>query len=390
MPTAASRAAGRKNSATAAPPPALFFETMHAFHRTAALMAALDLDLFTRIAQGAATTAELAEECLVTRRGLRILLDHLVIMGFLRKVARKGGDSAYLLTPECALYLDRRSPSSMAGAMKFLADPRMTEIARDITEAVRSGGTLMPDGGTTQREFAGWVEFARGMAPMMQGPAEFIAELVTGAGARPRPPFTSKAPTRSRVAPQGKLRVLDVAAGHGLFGIAIARRHPQAEIVALDWPAVLQVAKENARQAGVTERYRTLPGSAFEVDFGSGYDLVLLTNFLHHFDRATNVQLLRRAQAALKPGGRALALEFVPDEDRVSPPMAAGFALIMLLDTPAGDAYTFRELDGMFREAGFAPARLHAVPNSPQTVVVAEKQAPASSRPSPAKARAKG
>jgi 2-polyprenyl-3-methyl-5-hydroxy-6-metoxy-1,4-benzoquinol methylase len=167
----------------------------------------------------------------------------------------------------------------------------------------------------------------------------------------------------------GPMRVLDIAAGHGLFGIEIARQNPQAHIVALDWARVLEVAGENARKAGVADRYQQLPGSAFEVDFGGPYDAVLLTNFLHHFDAPTCVSLLRKVHAALDPGGISATLEFVPNEDRVTPPMAAGFSLTMLISTAAGDAYTFRELEAMHREAGFQRIEAHPVPNSPHTVV---------------------
>jgi ubiquinone/menaquinone biosynthesis C-methylase UbiE len=165
------------------------------------------------------------------------------------------------------------------------------------------------------------------------------------------------------------MRVLDIAAGHGLFGIEIARQHPQARIVALDWPKVLDVAEENARNAGVAGRFERLPGSAFDVDYGGPYDAVLITNFLHHFDAATCVGLLKKVRAALMPGGISATLEFVPDEDRVSPPMAAGFSLTMLTSTVAGDAYTFRELEAMHREAGFHGMQSHPVPRSPHTVV---------------------
>ncbi len=63
-------------------------------------------------------------------------------------------------------------------------------------------------------------------------------------------------------------------------------------------------------------------------------------------------------------------LEFVPNEDRVSPPMAASFSLTMLASTPSGDAYTFRELEAMYREAGFGGTTAHPIPNGPHTVVV--------------------
>jgi len=115
-----------------------------------------------------------------------------------------------------------------------------------------------------------------------------------------------------------------------------------------------------------------LPGSAFDVEFGGPYDAVLLTNFLHHFDVPTCVGLLKKVHAALRPGGRAATLEFVPNEDRVSPPMPAAFSLTMLTSTVAGDAYTLSELTAMYEEAGFTAISSLAIPMSPHTVVVGE------------------
>ena len=118
------------------------------------------------------------------------------------------------------------------------------------------------------------------------------------------------------------------------------------------------------------DRYDLLPGSAFDVEYGGPYDIVLLTNFLHHFDPPTCTGLLKKVHAALKPAGRAATLEFVPNEDRVSPPMAAAFSLIMLVSTVAGDAYTFRELEAMYRDAGFDGITAHPIPRAPHTVVM--------------------
>ena len=170
-----------------------------------------------------------------------------------------------------------------------------------------------------------------------------------------------------------KLKVLDIAAGHGLFGIAFAKNNPQAEIHALDWKSVLEVAKENAQNAGVADRYHTIEGSAFDVEFGNGYDVVLLTNFLHHFDPPTCETLLRKVYAALAEGGRAVTLEFIPNEDRVTPPDTAGFSLVMLVGTPSGDAYTFAELERMFANAGFSRSTLHPLSPTIQQVVISEK-----------------
>jgi ubiquinone/menaquinone biosynthesis C-methylase UbiE len=169
---------------------------------------------------------------------------------------------------------------------------------------------------------------------------------------------------------EGPMRVLDIAAGHGLFGIEIAKQNKQARVTGLDWAPVLRVALKNAEKAGVHDRYDMLPGSAFDVDFGGPYDAVLLTNFLHHFDKPTCVSLLKKVRGALKPGGRAATLEFVPNEDRVSPPMPAAFSMTMLTTTAAGDAYTFSELKAMYEEAGFKGTKAHVIPMSPHTIVM--------------------
>jgi 2-polyprenyl-3-methyl-5-hydroxy-6-metoxy-1,4-benzoquinol methylase len=166
--------------------------------------------------------------------------------------------------------------------------------------------------------------------------------------------------------------VLDIAAGPGAYGIEIAKRNPKAQIYGQDWKNVLAVSVEAARSAGVEDRYHTIPGSAFEAGLGNDYDLVLLPNFLHHFDHEKNVALLKRVRAALKPGGRVATVEFVPNDDRVSPPMAAAFSLMMLGSTAAGDAYTFSELAAMMRDAGFSRSTQQPLPPSPQTLILTE------------------
>jgi cyclopropane fatty-acyl-phospholipid synthase-like methyltransferase len=109
------------------------------------------------------------------------------------------------------------------------------------------------------------------------------------------------------------------------------------------------------------------------VDYGTGYDVVLLTNFLHHFDKETCEKLLRKVHAALAEGGRAVALEFVPNDDRITPPQAAAFSMQMLGGTPGGDAYTFAEIDEMYRNAGFTRSEMHELPPTIERVVIGYK-----------------
>jgi ubiquinone/menaquinone biosynthesis C-methylase UbiE len=325
------------------------FDAFTAYQRTAALKAAVDLDVFSTIGAKGATAGEIAARSKASPRGVRSLCDRLVADGFLAKE----GDR-YSLGADAAAFLDRSSPGFVGSALTFLTSPTIMAAFAHLTEAVRRGGTAVPEEGTLAPEHPVWVEFARAMGPMAAMVAEMLANVLAGDG-----------PVRGTV--------LDIAAGHGHYGIAMARHNPEARIIAQDWPNVLEVAAENAAKAGVADRFAKLPGSAFEVDLGHNHAVVLLTNFLHHFDPPTNEGLLRRVHAALAPGGRAVAAEFVPDENRIEPREAASFSLTMLASTPAGDAYTFSEYQRMFRAAGFADVSLVDLVPSPQRVVIAKR-----------------
>jgi hypothetical protein len=151
---------------------------------------------------------------------------------------------------EAALFLDRNSPACFGSSVHFLLHPRLLAPFLDLSQVVRTGRTTLPEEGTVSHDHPIWVEFARHMAPMVYPAALEIAELVAG---------------------EGKVRVLDLAAGHGLFGITIAQRNPQAHITALDWPNVLAVASENATKFGVPDRHSLLAGDAFAVEFGGPF-----------------------------------------------------------------------------------------------------------------------
>jgi len=279
-----------------APSPGIVFDTLQAYQRSVALRGAIDLDLFTAIADGNKSVSAIAARVKASEKGTRVLCDYLTMIGFLVK---DGGE--YSLTPDSAAFLSRHSPGYMGTMARFLMNPEIAGLLEDITSVVRHGG-----------------------------------------------------------------------AGHGLYGIAFAKHNPNAKVTGVDWANVLEVAKENATKADVSDRYSTIAGSAFDVDFGSDYDIVLIPNFLHHFDVATNEKLLRKVHAALAPQGTVITPEFIPNEDRISPPRDAMFSMQML-STPAGDAYTFSELEEMFRNAGFTRNEMRELSPFPQRLVVSQK-----------------
>jgi 2-polyprenyl-3-methyl-5-hydroxy-6-metoxy-1,4-benzoquinol methylase len=334
-------------SIAAAPSPELLFQTLNAYQRTAALKTAIELDVFSAIHDGAQTAPALAERLGTSTRGIRILCDFLVVSGLITKA----GDR-YALTPDTAVFLVRQSPAYMGGTFTFLGMDQIVRNFDGLTTTVRRG-TVPPQSNTVSVENPVWEEFARAMVPMMAMPAQAIADILGGAASGPQ-------------------RVLDIAAGHGIFGITLAQRNPQAEVVAVDWPRVLTVATENAAAMGVAARHGTVAGDAFTVDWGGCYDVALVTNFLHHFDVPTCTSFLRKVHASLAEGGRIVILEFVPNEDRVSPPIPAAFAMLMLAGTESGDAYTMPELTSMLEAASFHDVTRHDL-QGPQTVIVAAR-----------------
>ena len=337
------------SAAAPKPSPEIVFGTLTSYQKAFALKAAVELDLFTAIAEGATDSVSLAKRVNAAERGVRILADYLSIEGLLRKE-----NGRYSLPLDSAVFLDKRSPAYMGAMAEFLCSKENIQNMWLLTDSVRKGGTASNIGDNSKPVDDRWVTFARAMAGMAGPMGNVLSQIVSSNPAK-------------------EIKVLDIAAGHGMYGITVARNNPGVRLTALDWPAVLEVAKENAQKFGVADRFSVRPGSAFDAELGEGYDYIFITNFLHHFDVPTNEMLLRRFHGALKPGGKAITVEFVPNDDRITPPMAAAFSLVMLAHTDSGDAYTFAEYQKMHEAAGFKSCVLQTVAELPQQLVIGEK-----------------
>lgn len=329
--------------------PIPFFEVVTGFQRSAAMKTAVELDIFTEIGKGNRTAAAIAEAAKASERGVRIICDCLTVMNFLTKK-----DGEYELNDLSATFLDTRSHTFVGRAVDFLmSDAQMRGFA-DLTNAVRRGGADPAGNASIEADSEMWVKFARGMMPLMYPTAEMTAANIG-------------------LPADAELEILDIAAGHGIFGILAAKQYPNAQVYGADWSNVLVVAKENAEKFGLADRYHTIEGDAFETDLGSDYDVILVPNFLHHFDAKRCTSFLRKCNSALKDDGKVITVEFVPNDDRVSPMHEAMFALIMLAATPGGDAYTFTELKKMAEDAGFSRNEHVSLEPMPSHLVVSMK-----------------
>jgi ubiquinone/menaquinone biosynthesis C-methylase UbiE len=331
------------------PSPDRFLRTVNAYRESATLKGGIDLDVFTAIGGGVTTAADLARLRGTSAKGMRILCDCLTTLGFLEKDA-----GSYALTPDSAVFLDRRSADYLGDAVYFLLGPLFTANIGDVAAAVRKGGVVSSARGSDEAGHPEWVAFARAMTGMQRLPARRVAE-------------------RFALPQDRSVKILEIAAGSGIFGVTLAARYANVRITAVDWPNVLEVARENAVAAGVAGQIEYRPGDAFAIDFGREFDIALIVNFLHHFDAPTCTALIRRVGAALHADGCIVAVDFVPDEDRTSPPAAAMFALQMLRQTPDGDAYTAGDYRSMFNAAGFTDLQFEPMPPTAYTWISAKR-----------------
>jgi SAM-dependent methyltransferase len=339
--------AAPKTNAVEVSPAALLTGTF-GFAITCVLVSAVELDLFTAVDNGANTVEKLAEQTSCSPRGLRILLNALAGIGYLSKE-----DGRYALTPFAAIYLSKKS-RTYAGAVA-LHSKMLRDNWDHLTEVVRTGKSRRAvEGGPDRGEF--FSEFVGSLYGMNTPAAEAVARLLWNA--KPPSPCT----------------VLDIGAGSGVWSLALARAVPHAKVTVADWPAVIEKAtKKFVAREKVEDRYNYLPGNFREVDFGeSAFDVVYLGHICHSEGAENSRILLQRLHRALKPGGRLVIADMVPDEARRETTFALLFAVNMLVNTEDGDTFTFGEYRQWLEASGFGQVRTLDVP-APSPVIVATK-----------------
>lgn len=292
-----------------------------------ALVAAIELDLPSRIAEGNNTAQKIAAAAGTAEGATRRLLDALVALGYLKK-----SNQSYRLMPGTAEYLVRGKPLYMGD--NALIGKMTTAAWSMLPEVVRSGRPINPGASEEQRQ-------------------EFFAKLVPALFANN---FNAAGAAVARLTPKEKAgikRILDIGAGSGAWSIPFARALRKARVTVVDYPAVTKVTREYAERWGVGDKYDYIEGDFNQVEFGSGFDLAILGHILHGGGPESARGLLRRCCAALNPGGMLLVAEFVPNDDRTGPDTALLFGLNMLINTPDGDVYTMREYREWLKDAGF-------------------------------------
>jgi SAM-dependent methyltransferase len=330
--------------------PAGLMQMMQGAQATALLATGIQLGVFEKLDGGALDAKRAAERIHCPERSTHVLLDALSALGLLQK----RGDT-YALSPVASDFLVPSKPTYLGGMANIFAGPMMWSANARLADAVRGGGTILPEHAETPNH-PFWETFAQSTSGIAF-PSAMVLDSLVG----------------EFVASKPKARVLDVAAGSGIYGYTLAK-HPNVQLTTLDWPKVLVHTREWAKRMNVdASRVRYIEGNLFDVDWSGTYDVVLLSHVYHHFDAKTCESLTRKAAEHVAPGGRLVIQDFLYDAE-LRNPMGALFAVTMLIWTRAGQTYSVDDYSGWLTRAGLGAPTVHPSQGMPATFLVATKK----------------
>jgi ubiquinone/menaquinone biosynthesis C-methylase UbiE/AraC-like DNA-binding protein len=304
--------------------------------------------VFDVLDSGPLSLNEIAQATGASERGLAAILNVLVGLNFLAKDT----EGQYALTPESAAFLVSTKPSFQGGILRHTSEHLLPKWLR-LHEIVAVGA---PDSAVNRQETgsAFFENFVNDIFPMSYPAAQDLAHYL-------RLDLMS-----------GPLSVLDLAAGSGVWGIALAQSAPAVSVRAVDWPGVLPVTRKTVARFDLADRFTFAAGDLLEADFGAGHHVATLGHILHSEGAERSQALLKKTFAALAPGATIAVAEFLVNADRTGPVNGLIFAVNMLVNTERGDTYSFEEIAAWLAEAGFVDARTLAS-RGPSPLILANK-----------------
>lgn len=307
--------------------------------KATALKAALELDLFTTIAEGHHTLTDIVVAMHCDERGMRILLDALCPLGLLSK---SGGE--YALTPTSDAYLVKGKPTYYGDWC--LQTQLAWEARARIAEGIRTGKAVGLDVSKPDTDYL-WAQDYGNALLNWRLRAERASEIwqTIGVNKETRP----------------GLHILDAACGPGVKSFVVAQADPQAHVTAVDFPKVLELTAQIAEAMGVAKQATLLSGDVLTADFGvEQFDIVFFGSILYYFQPDQVRDILQRAHKALKPGGLVVINSAIGDEERCKAEVALVVALQLFIFGPQSEVYTFSEYKEFLENAGFSNVTQHS------------------------------
>ena len=331
--------------------PERILQTGLAFWPSKTLLSAIEMGVFTELANGPEKFEALSGRLGLHPRSARDFLDTLTALGFLQRT----GDT-YANTPETALFLDRKKPSYVGGILE-MANHRLYPFWGHLTEALRTGlpQNEFKDGGpglfeTLYADPARLKQFLAAMTGISHGANSTIA----------------------RKFPWKDYRTfVDVGTAQGDLAAQVALANPHLTGQGFDLPEVAPIFEEYVATVGVADRVSFAAGSFFDQPLPKA-DVVMMGHILHDWDLPTKQMLVRRAFDAVPSGGAFIVYESIIDDDRSKNAFGLMMSLNMLIETPGGFDYTGADCAGWMREAGFSSTRVEPLVG-PDSMVIGIK-----------------
>ncbi len=329
--------------------PTPILQMLQANQATAVLKTSIDLGVFAALSAAPCSADAVAKAIGCPARATAVLLDALAVFGL---AERRG--ATYELSPLSRAFLVPGGPTYLGDTANIFAGPLLWDAFGHLTEAVRAGGSVMQQHAEIgSHPF--WETFAQSSAALAFPAAGALAEVLG-----------------RKLSGASKLKVMDVAAGSGIYGHTLLR-NPNVEVTFLDWPNVLPETRAWGQRLGTdAARAHYLPGSVFDADLGGPYDVIVASHLYHHFDPPTCQSLTRRLAAALAPGGQLCVHDFVTGA-ALENPGATLFSLVMLVWTRAGKAYGHGDYETWMLEAGLSRPAAHPLPGMPTTWLITQR-----------------
>ncbi len=291
------------------------------YRASSTILAAVELGVFKALAEGAKSADALANQLQCSPRALRLLLDALTGLDLLRLEEGRyslHGLAEEFLRPECPGYMGDIIEHNVAMMKKW----------SHLAEVVRTGEPYLREQLRSPEELRA---FIMGMQNIAVKSAEQMVEFLDLGSIR---------------------RILDVGGGPGTYLHALLRELPDATGAVLDFPDVLEIAREQTEKEGFVDRVDYIAGDMFDVNLAGPWDLVILSNIIHSFDEDFNSRLVSRIAPTLSPGGFLVVKDFFLDENRTVPADAALFSLNMLVGTDAGRSFSWQECERWLSDSG--------------------------------------
>ena len=328
--------------------PERLMELSFAYAPPLVISAAAGNKIFDTLENSAKTAEEVAKTTGASPRALKILMNALIGLDLLKKDRR----GRYSLTPESAAFLISRKPGTHAGFFGTIAPQLISRWLR-LTDIVREGRPAV----TVNQETEG---------------TEFFSQLVENIIPMSYPAAQKLGDHLKIAKTEKETRVLDLAAGSGIWGIALAQKSPRVRVSAVDWTGMIPTTKRITEKYGVCDRFNFVEGDLSEANFGTGYDVAILGHILHSEGEERSRNLLKKTFRGLKSGGVIAIAEWLVNDQRTEPLHGLMFAVQMVVNTEKGDTFSFREIKSWLEEAGFKKVRKLEAPG-PSPLILATK-----------------